>query len=139
MPANLENSAVATGLEKVSFHSNPKDRQCQRMLKLLFLRKVESTTEASPAGGRNPCWAKTGSEISSSYQTLEEILETAAAAAFSAVVKTCLCDAASGRPQKKARRIEFFKYTAEAVCSQTRQCTISNHETAGKHSSLHVH
>ena len=31
MPANLENSAVATGLEKVSFHSNPKERQCQRM------------------------------------------------------------------------------------------------------------
>ena len=28
MPANLENSAVATGLEKVSFHSNPKERQC---------------------------------------------------------------------------------------------------------------
>ena len=34
MPANLENAAVATGLEKVSFHSNPKERQCQRMLKL---------------------------------------------------------------------------------------------------------
>ena len=32
MPANLENSAVATGLENVSFHSNPKERQCQRML-----------------------------------------------------------------------------------------------------------
>ena len=30
----LENSAVATGLEKVSFHSNPKERQCQRMFKL---------------------------------------------------------------------------------------------------------
>ena len=29
MPANLENSAVATGLEKVSFYSNPKERQCQ--------------------------------------------------------------------------------------------------------------
>ena len=28
MPANLENSAVATGLEKVGFHSNPKERQC---------------------------------------------------------------------------------------------------------------
>ena len=27
MPANLENSAVARGLEKVSFHSNPKERQ----------------------------------------------------------------------------------------------------------------
>ena len=37
-PANLENSAVATaefpGLEKVSFHSNPKERQCQRIFKL---------------------------------------------------------------------------------------------------------
>ena len=32
-PAILENSAVATGLEKVSFHSNPKERQCQRMFK----------------------------------------------------------------------------------------------------------
>ena len=26
--------AVATGLEKVSFHSNPKERQCQTMFKL---------------------------------------------------------------------------------------------------------
>ena len=34
MPTHLENSAVASGLEKVSFHSNPKERQCQRMLKL---------------------------------------------------------------------------------------------------------
>ena len=35
MSANLENSAVATGLEKVSFHFNCKERQCQRMFKLL--------------------------------------------------------------------------------------------------------
>ena len=35
MPANLENSVVATGLEKVSFHFNPKEWQCQRMFKLL--------------------------------------------------------------------------------------------------------
>ena len=35
MSANLENSAVATGLEKVSFHSNVKERECQRMFKLL--------------------------------------------------------------------------------------------------------
>ena len=28
-------TAVATGLEKVSFHSNPKERQCQNMFKLL--------------------------------------------------------------------------------------------------------
>ena len=33
MPAYLENTAVVTGLEKVSFLSNPKERQCQRMLK----------------------------------------------------------------------------------------------------------
>ena len=29
MPANLENSAVATGLEKISFHSNPKKGNAQ--------------------------------------------------------------------------------------------------------------
>ena len=34
MSANLKDSAVATGLEKVSFHSNPKEKPCQRMLKL---------------------------------------------------------------------------------------------------------
>ena len=34
MPSNLENSAVATGLEKVSFHSNLKERQSQRMFVL---------------------------------------------------------------------------------------------------------
>ena len=34
MPANLENSAGAARLEKVIFHSNPKERQCQRMFKL---------------------------------------------------------------------------------------------------------
>ena len=36
MPASLENSAVAIGLDKVSFHSNPKEKQCQRMFKLLY-------------------------------------------------------------------------------------------------------
>ena len=35
MSANLENTAAATGLEKVSFHSNPKEKQCQRMTELL--------------------------------------------------------------------------------------------------------
>ena len=32
MPANLEYSAMATGLEKVNFHFNPKERQCQEYL-----------------------------------------------------------------------------------------------------------
>ena len=35
MLENLENSTVATGLEKVSFQSNPPKKQCQGMLKLL--------------------------------------------------------------------------------------------------------
>ena len=35
LSSNLENSAVATGLEKVSFHSNPKERHWQRMFKQL--------------------------------------------------------------------------------------------------------
>ena len=43
MPANLENSAVATGLEKVSFHSDPKERQSQRMLKLLTIALISHT------------------------------------------------------------------------------------------------
>ena len=30
MPDNLENSAVATGLENVNFYSNTKERQCQK-------------------------------------------------------------------------------------------------------------
>ena len=36
---NLENSAVAMGLKKVSFHSNPKERKCQRMHSSLMLVK----------------------------------------------------------------------------------------------------
>ena len=45
MPANLENSAVATGLEKVSFHSNPKERQCQRMLQLPTIALISYTSK----------------------------------------------------------------------------------------------
>ena len=43
MPTNLENSAVATGLEKVSFHSNPKESQCQRMLKHCTIALISHT------------------------------------------------------------------------------------------------
>ena len=35
MPANLENSAVATGLEKVSLHSNPKESSTYRTIALI--------------------------------------------------------------------------------------------------------
>ena len=48
MPANLENSAVATGLEKISFHSNPKERQCQRMLKLPHNLLISHASKVMP-------------------------------------------------------------------------------------------
>ena len=53
MPANLENSAVATGLEKVSFHSNPKERQCKR---------TRSTDPQGPAGPAVPASLQGGQE-----------------------------------------------------------------------------
>ena len=40
MLANLENSAVATGLEKVSFHSNPKEdnaKECSNYCTIAFI------------------------------------------------------------------------------------------------------
>ena len=40
MPENLKKSAVATGLENVTFPSNPKEGQCQR--------NVQTTTELHP-------------------------------------------------------------------------------------------
>ena len=45
MPANSENSAIATGLEKVGFHSSPKERQCQRMLKLPHNSLISHTSK----------------------------------------------------------------------------------------------
>ena len=40
MPANLENSAVAPGLEKGSFHSNPKEgntKECSNYRPIVFI------------------------------------------------------------------------------------------------------
>ena len=45
MQENLDNSTVATGLEKVSFHSNPKERQCQRMLKLRTIALISHASK----------------------------------------------------------------------------------------------
>ena len=36
---------MATGLEKVSFHSNPKERQCQRMLNLWQIAFISDASE----------------------------------------------------------------------------------------------
>ena len=44
-PANMGNLAVATGLEKVSFHSNPKERQCQRMFKYCTIALISHASK----------------------------------------------------------------------------------------------
>ena len=69
MTANLENSVVATGLEKISFHSNPKERQCQRMFKLLhnspLLTCQQSIAQNSPSQSSIVCGA---SQVAQQYR-----------------------------------------------------------------------
>ena len=45
MPANLESSAVATELEKVSFHSNTKERQCPKCLDYCTIALISHTSK----------------------------------------------------------------------------------------------
>ena len=45
MPPNLENSAVAAGLEKVSLHSSPKERRCQRIFKYCTISLISHTSK----------------------------------------------------------------------------------------------
>ena len=45
MPANLENSAVATRLEKVSFHSNPEERQSQKCSNYCTIALISHTSK----------------------------------------------------------------------------------------------
>ena len=63
MPANLENSAVATGLEKVSFHSNAKERQTVnfQMFKLVIEKTEEPEIKWPTSTGS---WKKQESSIS---------------------------------------------------------------------------
>ena len=54
MPANLENSAVATGLEKVRFHSNPQETDMQqgKWLSEEALQVAEKRREVKGKGER---------------------------------------------------------------------------------------
>ena len=45
MPANLENSAVATGLEKVSFHSNSKERHAKECSNYLTIALISHASK----------------------------------------------------------------------------------------------
>ena len=51
MPENLENSAVATGLEKVSFHSNPQEKEMQKAKWLSKEAFSKTTAEFSKFAG----------------------------------------------------------------------------------------
>ena len=42
---NLENSVVGTGLEKVSFHSNPKERQCKEYTNYLTIVLISQASK----------------------------------------------------------------------------------------------
>ena len=46
MPAHLEKSAVATGLEKVSFHSNPKKGNAKECSKYCTIALISHTRKA---------------------------------------------------------------------------------------------
>ena len=60
---HMENSAVVIGLEKVSFHSNPKERQCQRLLKLPHnftqLTHQQNNAQNSPSQASAVCGPQT--------------------------------------------------------------------------------
>ena len=47
MPANLEKSAVATGLEKVSFHSNRKERQPKECSNYCTIALISHTSKVT--------------------------------------------------------------------------------------------
>ena len=45
MPANFENSTVATGLEKVSFHSNPKENNAKECSNYCTIALISHTSK----------------------------------------------------------------------------------------------
>ena len=59
MPASLEDLGVATGLEKVSFYSNLKERQYQRMfnltIALFYMLKEQREAQNSPSEASTVC------------------------------------------------------------------------------------
>ena len=60
MPANLENSAVATGLEKVSFHSNPKGnaKECSNYCTIALISHTSKVMLKILQVGFNSTWTE---------------------------------------------------------------------------------
>ena len=73
MPANLENSAVATGLEKVSFHSNPKEEQCQKSSNYHTIALFSHASKVI----LKVVWASVSSTWTENFQMFKQDLEKA--------------------------------------------------------------
>ena len=75
MTGNMEKATVTTGLEKVSFHSNPKEGQCQRIFKLphncTHFTCYQSNRENSPSQASTLCKLRTSKCSSWIYKTEE--------------------------------------------------------------------
>ena len=77
MSVNLENSAVATELEKVSFHPNPKEGQCQRMFKYRTTALISHATKVMSKSLKTG-FSSTGTKNFQMYQLgLEKVNQTA--------------------------------------------------------------
>ena len=58
MPANLENSAVATGLEKFSFHFNPQkgnDKECSNYCTIALISHASKVMLNFPSQASTTC------------------------------------------------------------------------------------
>ena len=73
MPANLENSAVATGLEKVGFHSNPKEEQYQRCSNYLTAELISHASKVKSSKlGFNSTWTENFQMCKLDFEKAEE-------------------------------------------------------------------
>ena len=81
MPANLENSAVATGLEKVSFHSNPKECSNYRTIALIshaskvMLKILQARLQHSQASPSSKFFSQASRTMN--FQVFKLVLEKA--------------------------------------------------------------
>ena len=74
MPASLENSAVARGLEKISLHLNPKEGQCQKMLQLLeSFHILARICSKSYKVGFSSIWSENSQKYKLDFEGAEEL------------------------------------------------------------------
>ena len=74
MPGNLENSAEATGLEKVSFHSNPKESSNYRTTALIsHASKVMLKISKFSKPGLHSTWAENFQIYKLDFKKAEEL------------------------------------------------------------------